>query len=825
MGNKQPRLPVRLFYSYSHRDELHRDNMEQSLAMLKQNGLLIGWFDRMILPGQQISRKIKQKMGEADIIVFLLSQSFINSKECIKEWNYAGQLANGKLLFRIPVVLEECAWLDLLGEDDVKALPNDGQPVASFKRDAVAWQQVYEGIKSVVREIRSTFSPKTMYLEELVKTEFLSEHHIELQDIFVFPSLTCLSPRADGGEFAQGATSPEELVKRRYSLIHGADRCGKTALCKHLQLTLIDQSCPALLIDLSEVPLSPTEDFYREQYSRQFSGDYYDWKQQPNKTLILDNLSPDRKSIDFVEFARGFFENIIVTTSSDIYQAYYRGDERLAEFDVLEIGYLTQSQQENLIRKRLELSERKEALTDGFIDRVEDQVNSIIISSRVVPRYPFYVLSILQTFEAFMPNDMTITSYGHCYHALIVSSLIRAGIDKRDKDLNTCFNFAEYLAFGIYQHRRRSKGEQFDFNEFVEDYTDRFIISEQIINRLKHSEYGIITSEGSFRTPYIYYFFLGKYLSRGGNDNKSVIEEMCDASHIDSNYLTLLFAIHHTSDEHIIDEILLRTMCNLEVVPPAALTREETNKFASIVESLPRDILSKRSVEEERQLERDARVEVGSSQSEASGQAEEIEEEPVNVCYQVLKSNEIMGQILRNKHGSLEKRKVIEIIETIADSGLRLVNIFCLDEKEVADFARFITKKHPKFDIERVKREIRFFSFLWTLANIEHIVRAINVPEIRKEVAQLVDRQSSSSPVYDLIGYFNQLDGADELREKEVAELRGLLKKHDDSFFRRVLSLRTQHYMNTHRSKPRVNQTVCSLLDIKYRERYRRTLQ
>ena len=796
--------------------------MERSLAFLKQAGLLSEWYDRMILPGQQISRKVKEKMGQADIIVFLLSQSFIESKECMREWKYAEQIANGKLLFQIPVILEECAWLDLLGDNDVKALPEDGRPVASFERNAKAWQQVYEGIKCVVHGLRNTFTPKPEYLTELEKTEFLSEHHIKLQDIFVFLPLICFSPRANGGELARGATGPEELFERKCSLIHGADRCGKTALCKHLQLTLIDQSRPVLLIDLNEVPLRPNEHFLTEQYSRQFNGDYSDWKQQANKTLILDNLSADRKSIDFVVFVRAFFDRIIVTTSSDVFQAYYRGDERLAEFHEMEIGYLTQSQQEKLIRKRLELSKREEPLTDGFIDQVEEQVNSIIISSRIVPRYPFYILSILQTYEAFMPNDMTITSYGHCYHALIVSTLIRAGIDKRDKDINTCFNFAENLAFSIYQHGRKSNGRQFDFDEFARGYMDRYIISSQIINRLRHTEYGIITSEGTFITPYIYYFFLGKFLSKGGKDNRAVIEEMCDASYVDSNYLTLLFAIHHTSDEHIIDEILLRTMCSLEAVPPATLAPEETRRFASIVESLPDNILSHSTVEEERQVDRDARGEVSSDQFEVNDQSNENEDEPINICYQILKSNEIMGQILRNKHGSLEKQKVIQIIETIADSGLRLVNLFCLDEKEVADFARFVTKKHPKFDIERVKREIRFFSFLWSLANIEHIVRALNVPEIRSEVTRLVDRESKSSPVYDLIGYFNQLDGASEMRDGDVNNLREFLGRHEDNFLRRVLSLRTQHYMNTHRSKTRINQAICSLLDIEYRERYRR---
>ena len=821
LARQQSSLSTRLFYSYSHMDEQYREDMEKSLGLLRSGGLLKEWHDRMILPGQRISKKTKEKMGEADIIVFLLSQSFIDSEACMSEWNYAGQLAEDKELYRIPVILEECAWLDMLGDDDVLALPEDGKPVAAFERQAIAWQQVYEGIKRVVIELRNTFTPRPDFLTKIETTEFLSEHHIKLQDIFEFLPLFGFSTKGGGEETITKTTNPESLFKRKYSLIHGTDRCGKTALCRYLILTLIGQSQPVLFIDLKESSLRPVERSFAEQYFRQFNGDYAVWKEQTDKTLILDNLTADPKAIDFIVFARGFFDRIVVTLSSDVLHSYYRGDERLAEFQEMELGFLSQSQQERLIRKRLELSEREEALTDGRIDQVEEQVNSIIISSKLVPRYPFFVLTILQTLEGFMPTDTTITSYGHCYYALILAWLMKAGIGKRDQDINPCLNFAENLAFAIYQHGKSRKGSAFDFDEFTLVYMNHFIISDQVINRLKHVEFGIITNEGTFRTQYMYYYFLGKYLSKGGDDNRAIIEEMCGASHVDSNYLTLLFAIHHTSDEHIIDEILVRSMCSLEMVPPATLNHEETRKFAGIVEALPDDILSERSVDEERQRVRDVRDEVSRDQIEINDLPDGIEEEPVNACYRILKSNDIMGQILRNKHGSLEKQKVEDIIETIAESGLRLVNLFLMDENEIADIARYVISKNPEFDIKKVKREIVFFSFAGTKALIEHIVRSINVPEIKQEINRVVERKSEGGPVYELIGYFNQLDGAPQLRQKEKDDLARFLKKHDDNFLRRIVSLRTQHYMNTHRSETRINQAVCSLLSVKYRARYR----
>ena len=155
MKSNSTTCPINLFYSYSHKDAQYRNNMETALSLLRRDNLLKDWSDQNILPGQFISKEVRKKMDEADILVFLLSPDFIASDECLKEWEYAKQLvARGKLIFRIPIILRACAWQDLLINDDIKALPNDGKPVASFDDKDTAWLQVYEGIKAVLEIVK-----------------------------------------------------------------------------------------------------------------------------------------------------------------------------------------------------------------------------------------------------------------------------------------------------------------------------------------------------------------------------------------------------------------------------------------------------------------------------------------------------------------------------------------------------------------------------------------------------------------------------------------------------------------------------------------------
>lgn len=172
MTNKPPFI-ARLFYSYCHKDKQHKEEMEKSLSLLRQHDLLREWSDRLILPGQPISSEVQEEMSRADILVFLLSPNFIASNECIKEWNYAKTtLSKKRIIFRIPIIVDHCAWKDLLESDDIKALPRDGQPVTSFSNSAIAWHQVYEGLKLVIDKVRNNFTAKEAFLNKINETVF-----------------------------------------------------------------------------------------------------------------------------------------------------------------------------------------------------------------------------------------------------------------------------------------------------------------------------------------------------------------------------------------------------------------------------------------------------------------------------------------------------------------------------------------------------------------------------------------------------------------------------------------------------------------------------
>ena len=814
-----PSSKLLLFYSYSHKDNKYREAMEDSLALLKKNNFLLTWSDHAILPGQSIPAEIRAAMDNADVMVFLFSQHFISSNECMKEWERAEHLASSanKHLHRIPIILSPCAWIDVLGDDSIKALPQDGKPISSFRDRAAAWQQVYKGILSVIEHINNSFLPRTPFRDSVNRTEFIFKRTATLSDTFISPNLRHHQLGSTAAtEFRDSPVELGQLLQKPHSLVHGDDVSGKTSLARYLYLTLSHspskQQRP-LLIDLKNISGLSNEQIVESCYCEQYLGEYGVWKADGSNVAILDNLSPDRKHMRFLEFAKKRFATLIVIVSSDLYHSYFFDDSRFADFFTVQIQPLTHHQQERLIRKTLELSQGTSPITDGLVDQIEKKVNSVIISNRIVPRYPFYVLSILQSEEHFMP-DMPLTSFGHCYYILIVAHLLKSGVSRKDEDLNACFNFLERLAFHVYSQSCAETDDEVSVDQFVRAYREQYFIAESLVNRLRHAEFGILDVQGEFRQSYMYYYFLAKYLASNMDANQKLIERLCKDNHMGDNHLIVLFLIHHTSDDSIIDEVLVDCINVLKDVNEATLTEEDTSKFEEASAAIPKSIMSEDSVEVERQRTRELRDfsetvdgnNDGSVGTEYSGQVRDL--------YKMLRSIDVLGQALRNKYGVLKKEKIEDVIETVIDGGLRSIMAMLMNKERIDETAIYLSEKHPELNENEMRQLLSTFLLLWTFVHLALVASCVSVPAILEAVKLVAKRKGT--PAYELVGYFSELEAAEKLTMGHVNELKKLMKNNKDTFFRRALSLVTQGYMNTHSSKVSVEQAMCSALGIPY---------
>jgi hypothetical protein len=149
-GQVVPRQPVGLFYSYSHKDEPLRDELEEALALLKRQGLISGWHDRQILAGQEWADKIDEHLESARVVLLLVSPSFLASDYCYDiEMKRALERHEKGEAVVIPVIVRPCDWKT--GPfARLAALPSDWRAVTSWANKDKAWTDDARGIRRAV---------------------------------------------------------------------------------------------------------------------------------------------------------------------------------------------------------------------------------------------------------------------------------------------------------------------------------------------------------------------------------------------------------------------------------------------------------------------------------------------------------------------------------------------------------------------------------------------------------------------------------------------------------------------------------------------------
>jgi internalin A len=145
---------MKLFYSYSHKDEALRDELETHLKLLQRQGLIESWHDRKIEAGDDWKTRIDENLERADILLLLVSADFIASDYCYeKEMKRALERHDAGEARVILVIVRDVNW-KRAPFARLQALPKDGKAVTKWPSKDTAWRNVSEGIERVVEELR-----------------------------------------------------------------------------------------------------------------------------------------------------------------------------------------------------------------------------------------------------------------------------------------------------------------------------------------------------------------------------------------------------------------------------------------------------------------------------------------------------------------------------------------------------------------------------------------------------------------------------------------------------------------------------------------------
>jgi len=223
-----------VFFSYSHKDEALRDQLETHLALLKNQGLIDAWYDRRIVAGSDVDDSIFEKLETADIILLLVSSDFLGSSYCYsREMQRAMERHDANEARVIPVILRHCDWHGApFGK--LMASPRDGKPVTSWPDRDEALADVAKQIRKAVEAASASRSasrpaaatlvtqhaPSSSLINSLPRSSNLrlkKEFSEQDRDEFLLSTFEYVCKFFDGSIQAVGERNPE--VKGRFERI------------------------------------------------------------------------------------------------------------------------------------------------------------------------------------------------------------------------------------------------------------------------------------------------------------------------------------------------------------------------------------------------------------------------------------------------------------------------------------------------------------------------------------------------------------------------------------------------------------------------------
>ena len=145
--------PMKVFISYSRKDESFKNELVTMLAGLQRRGIVDTWEDRRISLGDDWYKSIQDAMGDCDLALLLVSPDYIASR-FIQEEEQPKLLQRRKEMQTrvIPIIVRPCAWESEPVLKDLQALPKNGKAVIKFSKASGARDEVWKDIANAIEE-------------------------------------------------------------------------------------------------------------------------------------------------------------------------------------------------------------------------------------------------------------------------------------------------------------------------------------------------------------------------------------------------------------------------------------------------------------------------------------------------------------------------------------------------------------------------------------------------------------------------------------------------------------------------------------------------
>ena len=836
-------MSMKAFISYSHEDDAFRKEFEKHLSGLKAKGVISTWTDRCIKPGHDWEKEIDKNLASSGLVLLLISADFLSSGYCTGvEMQQALEMEKNNKTIVVPIILRPCDWEDCpIGR--LKALPEFADPISTSKNKDQAWLNVVNELKTIIPsnhhkssviDIVCTDSAPQLskqWQKWLHDTEIGLVHRevdqVLLSDVFVPPDLKKLDD--DINKMSQTVNSLHATILSQDCVIFGDEQSGKTTLSKQFFYKSIQAGKYPIYLSGAEINTSSVKKLIRKAIKKQYKDlDTDSYLAQNSQILIIDDFRKARlnnKHLNqFITNARNLFDVVLLLADQSF--AYVARDfaslDGFTYFEILPFGNVKRSE---LIKRWVEIGVVESINDDELYRRVDTLKTHIdsFVHRNIVPAKPIYLLIILQTFESYTPLGVELTSYGHCYQHLIYRAFEKAKI--KQSEFDAYINFLAEFAGELFRNSSDPLTDE-ELNDFFQNYHKSYIgvVPQEVCKKLiDHSILQQYHGQTSFKYRYIYYFYVAKYLADRLSKNpesKQQIRELVNQIHKEESANIIIFITHHTKDPWILDEIQECMMELFKEFDEAKLDVDDLAFMQDFLDELPKLILEQREIQSEREAH-DLRKDQAEEEEEEIF-SEEVENlDPATLLAKInkaLRGIEIIGQIIRNRHGSLERETLLSLLTQAYSVGLRFLQFF-LDlsdsaKDEIIKSIRFMLEEHPNINDEQLKMKSRRL-YLWiTYGTIYGILRKIAFSVGAKETEAIHDelQKRNSTPAVKLINKSVELQFLKKIDTKSLERLNGDLK--DNGICKRLLSEIVIQHIYMHQISYDEKQKISEILEV-----------
>lgn len=658
------------------------------------------------------------------------------------------------------------------------------------------------------------------------------KERITLEDVFVWPDVRTKTA-AGTQETASAKGLINYLEQSENFVLFGDEKSGKTTLLLWIFRELTSRGYAPVYLSASELQLKAQTD-PEKRIARAIAQQYKNPEivqrlPKSKKLLLVDDVdrfkSGTRMLPELIEYAQRHFTGVCMTAASGFEVTNLADEEAasaLADFEHFELRKFGRKLRHQLIKKWCTLSEvSTKPDLDKRIDDVETIVNSVI-GKQLVPEHPIYLLILLQSCEQHRHGEIQNSGLSYYYQYLITKSLGEVGV--KPIELDEHFNYLSILAWN-YKQADLKEMDIVALDVANRDFSDRFVTVDLSERLALLTRARILMKRGdcySFTYPYIYYFFVGRYLARNLEqpDIKNWVEDACKRLYLRDRAQAIMFLTHHVENKWVIDlirQVLRECFADKDPVKLDA----DTAFLNELVEKTSQLTLAVPDVEKNQSEVRSYQDSIVQDDTEID--ADEYGALSFNSKWNLLhKTAEILGLILKNHYGSLERSQKKEMIEEVFDGPLRAFRLWLevVSDRlpkillELKTHERAQNRNVPDDQIEkRVKRHLFNLLGLVATGTIASAAGFVAAEKLREDIAIVVSKNPTNA--YRLISAATRLLKPGTVPVESIRKLAEDLDKNPYAFG--VLQSLAYVHMYMFHTEEQQKQALCSALKISFR--------